>query len=377
VNRKIVLFIADFGPGGAERVFANLAGLLAERGCDVTLLVGVLGEATYLKNLSPRVRVRELGARHMKFALPAMIRFLRRERPAAVISALEHSNLLAVLAARTAGTGTPVVATIHQTFSEALAATTGLWKRLVTRVHLRFMRFADEIVAVSYGAADDFSKLARIPRERIKVIYNPVFGPAVYQAAAEPLDHPWLQPGQPPVVLGMGRLTAQKDFPNLLRAFALARKQRDARLMILGEGDERRALEQLARSLGIENDLAMPGVVANPYVLLRHAALFVLSSAWEALPTVLVEALVCGCPVVSTDCLTGPREILQDGRLGRLVPVRNETALAEAILAGLRGECPNRVAASDLAPFSFEVAADAYFRLVSGLIEKKSHFVEG
>jgi glycosyltransferase involved in cell wall biosynthesis len=227
------------------------------------------------------------------------------------------------------------------------------------------MRMADAIVAVSHGAADDFTRMAGIARDRVEVIYNPVLGPTIDRAACEPLDHPWFQPGQPPVVLGMGRLTAQKDFPNLIRAFALVRKKHNARLMILGEGEERSALEQMVQSSDLHDYVTMPGVVPNPYPFLKRAKLFALSSAWEALPTVLVEALACGCPVVSTDCPSGPSEILQEGRIGQLVPIRNETALAEGIIAGLEGQYPNNVTAADLAPFSIEAATDAYLRLIS------------
>jgi glycosyltransferase involved in cell wall biosynthesis len=366
MNKKVVLFIADFGAGGAERVFANLASSLAARGCEVTLLLGTLAGAHYLDTIPASVRVEELGIRRMRYAIPAMVRYLRRERPAVVISAREHSDLAALFAARLSGTATPVIVTIHQTMSQFLRGTKRLWPRVLTRIQLKCLRMAAEIVAVSQGTADDVSKLANIPRDRIKVIYNPVLDPAVHQAAAEPLDHPWFQPGQPPVVLGIGRLTVQKDFPNLLRAFALVRKKHDARLMILGQGEERAALEGIVQSLELGEHVALPGVVKNPYAFLKRAALFALSSAWEALPTVLIEALACGCPVVSTDCRSGPREILQEGRLGKLVPVRNETALAEAILANLRGEHLGKATDTDLAPFTFDAAGDAYYRLIFG-----------
>jgi glycosyltransferase involved in cell wall biosynthesis len=365
-NKKIVLFIADFGTGGAERVFANLAGSLSERGCEVILLSGVFAERAYLDAIPPSVRVLELGIRHMKYAIPAMIRFLRRERPAVLISALDQCNLVAVLAAKMAMTGTPVVATIHQTISQSLKARKQLWPRIVTHAMLKCLRMADKIVAVSRGTADDFSRMASIARDRIDVVYNPVLGPALYRAADEPLEHPWFQPGEPPVILGMGRMTAQKDFPNLIRAFSSVRKRHDARLMILGEGGERPMLEQLVRSLDLCEHVALPGIVRNPYPYLKRSALFALSSAWEALPTVLIEALACGCKVVSTDCPSGPREILQDGRFGSLVPVRNKAALAEAILAGLSGECYYHVSQTDLEPFTMESATNAYLQLLFG-----------
>ncbi len=364
-KKTVVLFIPDLGSGGAERVFANLAGALAERGFEVVLLVGVLKDAAYLETIPRSVRICELGCLHMRFAVPGLIRYLRRERPQVLISALDHCNLAAVLAAKVARVGVRTIATLHQTISQSLLGTHSFRKRLVIRAVLMGVPLADEIVSVSRGTADDFARLAKISRERITVIYNPVIGPTMLRAAEELLDHPWFQPGQPAVVLGVGRLTAQKDFPNLLRAFARVRKAREVRLIILGEGEERSTLEQLARSLGIADQVALPGVVRNPYVYMKRASLFALSSAWEALPTVLIEAMACGCPVVSTDCMSGPREILQDGRLGRLVPPRDENALAEAILAGLSDKRSGRVSDADLLPFTHQVAGDAYASLCS------------
>lgn len=366
MEKKVVLFIPDLGPGGAERVFVNLAGSLAQKKLDVTLLTGTLKNAAYLEELSSSVRVEELARRHMRSALPALVRYLRRERPAVLIAGRDHGTLVAILAARLACAGTRVVATIHNTTSQLQRSSRSLRAKFAIYAMTKFLPLADEIVAVSHGAADDLAQTAGISRNRIHVVYNPVLNPTVFQAAEEPLDHPWFQEGQPPVVLGVGRLTIQKDCPNLIRSFAIVRKVREARLVILGEGEERPALERLVRSLGLDDDVALPGVVVNPFAYMKRSALFALSSAWEGLPTVLVEAMACGCPVVATDCPSGPGEILQGGRLGRLVPIRDEAALAEAMLAGLRGECPNNATKADLIPYTNEVAADAYMRIMFG-----------
>jgi glycosyltransferase involved in cell wall biosynthesis len=173
--------------------------------------------------------------------------------------------------------------------------------------------------------------------EKIKVIYNPVITPELFARAEEPLDHPWFRPGEPPVVLGVGRLTQAKDFPTLIRAFALVRKERPARLMILGEGEERPKLEALVRELRLEEDVALPGFVDNPYKYMKRAAVFVLSSRWEGFGIVLVEAMALGTPVVATDCPSGPAEILENGKWGRLVPPGDPEALAKAILDTLEG----------------------------------------
>jgi glycosyltransferase involved in cell wall biosynthesis len=176
--------------------------------------------------------------------------------------------------------------------------------------------------------------------------------------------HPWLAPGQPPVILGAGRLTRQKDFPTLIRAFSLVAAQRDCRLMILGEGQERRALEGLAAELGLAYRFALPGFAADAVDYMAQAALFVLSSAWEGFGMVLVEAMAVGTPVVSTDCPSGPREILLDGELGRLVPVSDPWALARAMLETLDAPPNPERLRRRAADFTSERAAERYLRLM-------------
>jgi glycosyltransferase involved in cell wall biosynthesis len=204
-----------------------------------------------------------------------------------------------------------------------------------------------------------------LPPERVTVIYNPAVDADVAERCAAAIDHPWFSSATPPVILGVGRLTEQKDFATLLRAFALVRARREARLVILGEGESRPALLALAAELGIARDVDLPGVVADPYPYLARAALFALPSAWEGLPNALIEALAAGCPVVSTDCPSGPREILVGGRYGTLVPVRDPAAMAEAILARLAAT-PDRAAARErAADFGVDRIAARYLEVLA------------
>jgi glycosyltransferase involved in cell wall biosynthesis len=231
-----------------------------------------------------------------------------------------------------------------------------------------FMRhcfpWADEIVAVSEGVADDFAAVTGLERSRIKTIYNPVISTTLVEKAKEPVDHPWFAPGQPPVILAIGRLTKQKNFPTLIRAFDSLRKKRPVHLMILGEGEERMALEGLIQQLGLDDSVSLPGFLDNPYAYLSRAGVFVLSSEWEGLPTVLIEALAVGVPVVSTDCKSGPREILDDGKYGQLVPVGDSATLAEAIGKALNQAAPNYQEACQR--FTWEASIEAYMN-VSGI----------
>jgi len=212
----------------------------------------------------------------------------------------------------------------------------------------------------------DLAQLMNVSRERITVIYNPSVVQAEVQAKAQaPLDHPWFKPDQPPVILAVGRLQVQKDYPTLIRAFALVRQTRPVRLLILGEGKERPLLEALVKELGLEQDVSLPGFVLNPYAYMARAALFVLSSRWEGLPTVLIEALCCGAPVVSTDCPSGPREILRDGQYGPLVPVGGVNALARAIETTLAAKTPKPPSES-WRPYELETVVSQYTHLLLG-----------
>jgi len=187
----------------------------------------------------------------------------------------------------------------------------------------------------------------------------------VATASKAVVDHPWLAPGEPPVVMGIGRLAPKKDFTTLVRAFAEVRQDVRARLMILGEGPERAELESLVRTLDLEADVALPGFVDNPYAYLARASLFVLSSRWEGLPTVLIEAMFCGAPVVSTDCPSGPHEILNGGRYGRLVPVGDLSALAGAITAGITGNIQPAPPES-WRDFELGIVVDRYLEMAFG-----------
>ena len=356
----IAFFLPSVRGGGAQRVIVNLAQGIIERGHPVDVVLAT-ADGVFLDHLPPAVRVVDLRAGRLIRSLLPLRRYLRRERPRILVSSMTHANLIALWAARLAGGRTPVMVTVHNTMSESTPDERGLGGRLALPLLRTFYPWAESIVAVSRGAADDLARTTGLPRERVDVIYNPVITPAILAAAARPPEHPWLAPGEPPVVLGVGRLTRQKDFPTLIRAFAEVRRERPARLLILGEGEDRPSLESLVVELGLGADVALPGFRDDALACMAGSAVFVLSSAWEGLPTVLIEALAAGTRVVSTDCPSGPREILQDGRLGALVPVGDARALAGAITAALDGT-EGRVPSEALTPFTRDAAVDSYLR---------------
>jgi glycosyltransferase involved in cell wall biosynthesis len=354
----IALFVPSLRFGGAERVAVNLAGGLATLG-TLTDLVAVSGRGEFAEQIPPGVRLVDLGASRVIFGLAPLVAYIRRERPAAVISFLDHAGIVALSARRLSGTSTRVICTVHSTLTQATLNSSNRRSRVLPMLVRAFYPSADEVVAVSHGVARDMSATTGLPLSKIRVVYNPVITPALLSAAQRVPGHPWLTDGGPPVVVGAGRLTRAKDFQSLVRAFARVRQHRPARLLILGEGEERPALEALVRELGIEADVALPGFVAGAIACMARASVFVLSSAWEGLPTVLIEAMAVGAPVVATDCPSGPREILRGGELGRLVPPADVGALADGILATLAGSA-RRASLSDLREFTQEVAAETY-----------------
>ena len=375
-NTKLAFFLPSLRGGGAERVTVNLLKGLAKTGMSLDLVL-VKAEGVYLSELPDCIRVIDLRCRRVISSVSGLMRYLRKERPAVLISAMVHANLAALLARRLAGGHTKLVVVDHSTLSRASAQSSSRKEQLMMPLLARhWYRWADGIGAVSQGVADDLSRVTGIARDQIRVLYNPVVREELFDKAKEDVTHPWLHDIQQekstlnetsvPLIIAIGRLTQPKDFSTLIRAFAMLIKHCDARLLILGEGEERDALALLTKKLGLDNCVQMPGFVVNPYAYLTRASLFVLSSQWEGLPTVLVEALALGVPVVATDCESGPREILVNGRYGRLVPVRDSAALAEQMLAAL--EQPNfDVPGEAWKPFSEDTAVTNYLNFIGSL----------
>lgn len=299
--------------------------------------------------------------------LPSLVAYLRSGTPDLMISSGTHLNLTAILARSRAGTPFKLLVAERNTYSSVLSRRgprrEWRWRHLGPLLRRLYGR-ADGIVSVSEGVADDLSRAVDLPRERITTIYNPVVDAGFRDRASASLAHPWFRPGEPPVVLGIGRFNDEhKNFSVLIEALALVRKRLPARLMILGEGGDRGRYEALIRRRGLSDSVELPGFIDNPLPYLRHAGCFALSSTHEGLPAVLIEALACGCPVVSTDCPSGPREILEDGRYGTLVPVGDAGALAAAIVDTLNAAPEREALVARGGEFSDAKAAERYLAL--------------
>lgn len=359
---SMAIFLPGLDGGGAERVMLNLCRGFVAQGIKVDLLL-VRAEGPYLSQVPSQVRIVSLGNRRMLLSMPALARYLRQEQPQAILCGEDDINIVAVWVRGLAKVATKVVVSVHNNLSQESRHTTKLKRRLTPYLVRWFYPWADAIVAVSQGVASDLAHLG-LPSDLIKVIYNPVITSEVFNKIQEPIAHPWFSPNQPPVILGVGRLEQQKDFPTLIQAFAQVQQQRAVRLMILGEGSERKHLEALVQELGMKENVAFPGFVDNPYAYMAQASVCVLSSIWEGFGNVLVEAMAAGTPVVSTDCESGPAEILANGHYGKLVAVRDIKGMAEAIVNTLN-EPPNSLALQQRAmEFSLEKALAKYLKVL-------------
>lgn len=356
--RRVSMFLPSLAGGGAERAVSTVAAGLAARGVPTTL---VLGQAIgpFMSELSPLVRVIDLHSPSPTGALFGLARHLRRDRPQVLFAAMNHANVVAALAHRLARSRARLVLSERTTLSALLDADRSLRMRITAALTRLTYPWADRVVAVSEGVAQDLYRLLPLEPGRVLTVYNPVVDGSVSERAASAPNHPWLAHPEVPVVLAAGRLIAAKDFGTLIDAFALVRRGRRLRLLILGEGEQRVPLLTQAARLGVAEDVALPGFDPNPFAAMSAASLFVLSSRFEGLPGVLIQAMACGARVVSTDCPSGPREVLEGGRWGRLVAVGDAPALAAAMAAALDEPNPPD-ARTRAAAFSVERALDGY-----------------
>lgn len=336
---SLVIYLPTLASGGAERLHIILAPEFIAAGYDVTFLLHQ-HKGSYSSSVPEGVRVVSLGRSRTLACLGPLIRFLKKEQPDVLIANLGHNNILAIWAAAIARVKTKIIASQHSVLSTE-CATTSQWQYKVLPLLCRlFLPRAHRVVAVSEGVAEDLMKTAGLSRDKIAVVYNPLDFKNFRQRLSEPVPHPWFHDDGAPIILAVGRLSSQKDFKTLVKAFAKVRQKKDARLVIVGEGEEEGRLKELAASLGVAEYFSLAGFQKNPLPFMRNARMLVMSSIYEGFGIVLVEALACGMPVVSVNCPFGPAEVLGDGEFGRLVPVGDDAQMAEAILATLEDAAP-------------------------------------
>lgn len=364
MGQSFAIFLPSFEKGGVERMMVNLARGFASIGHYPDFVVKNAG-SPYLADLPDKVNLIELDKLHRDTGAAAAL-YLDHAAPQALLTSKEENDEIAVKAKERSGANTRIVMRlpVHVT-SRLKYKRQGPLKTWMTSAKLKkILGKADSLVAVSHGVAEDIFAITGIPLEKIKVIRNPVITPELKDLATAPVDHEWLLQKDIPVLLGIGRLGRQKNFELLIKAFNEMRSRIDCRLIILGEGRRRSSLEKLVNRLGLNEYVELPGFVVNPFAYLAKSDLFVLSSLWEGSPNALAEALALGIPVVSTDCDSGPHEILQDSRYGRLVPVNDVEKLAEAMISTLSNPLQSEILREAVAEYTIERAARAYLDIL-------------
>ena len=365
---RLAIYCGPFDGGSTAKIAARLANGFVARGVSTDLLV------TASRNPIPEptdtgVRIISMGSMGALIRVPAMTLYLARNRPRAVLAHRIREDIFTLKAARLAGTGTPVFATVHGRMTVKLDHIPGAKGRRRRAELLRWYPRNRGIVAISEDTAEDLRGLLGADAP-IATIPNPIVTREMLVQAQEPADHPWLSEPkdrrQIPVLVFAGRLEIEKDLSTLLRAFARLCERRDCRLLIVGDGGLRPEIERERTALGLADRVDMPGWVVNPYPYLRLANLVVLSSIWDALPTVLIESLALGTPVVSTECGAGPREILAGGRYGALVPPGDPDALAEAMERTLAAPLPPETLRAGGERYEAQRNADLYLGLMLG-----------
>lgn len=359
--KKIALFLPDLRGGGAEKVALILANEFVQQGFSVDVaLCNAKGEL--LTALDPRINVVDLKSPRLRNAFFPLLRYLKVERPDALLALMWPLTVLAVIAFKWARLPGRVVVSDHTTFSQA-----PLLKKRLTRWFFKgslplVYPFADARLAVSNGVADDLSTLSNLKHESIDVIYNPVLS-NVKLFTKQQSEDAW-QNFSGKKIVAVGALKWAKNYPSLLHAFALLLEKEESKLSIVGQGDLLPELEALTTQLGITDQVHFVGFSNEAYAWMASADLLVLSSHYEGFGNVLVEAMSVGTPVVSTDCKSGPREILCDGKYGKLVPVGDADALAQAMLESLQEEHDIEALKQRAADFAVDKIADQYLAVM-------------
>ena len=358
---KITVVTPRYTIAGVPLAQCRFARALSEQGHFVDLVIGYV-EPGYAVPPSERIRVEVWNRPRVLAMLLPLVRYLRRAAPDVVFSAEDHLNTVVLLAAILAGSKARISGssrvTPFDTYSNRLFS-----KRWVLKQAARLvMGRADALTCVSADMVAQYRRVFTNPPH--VCVYNIVDDRAARQRMAEPVSHPWLERREMPVLVAAGRLAPWKGFGDLIAAMTLVTQSRSARLLILGDGPLRAELQDAIARHGLSECVQLLGYVDNPLKYFANADAFVLSSHVEGMPNVLVEAMMCGCTPVATDCPTGPRELLQNGRYGYLVPMRDPEALAAGMLRALDHPIPPARLAEAVKPFEEHAVIDRHFEIL-------------
>lgn len=359
LNLRVLILLPDLRGGGAERLHVHLAQHWHAQGLKVDF--ALMSRSGDLLNLLPEsIGIFDLGADRIRNVVLPLAASLRKTRPDIIVAAMWPLTSAAVLAWRLAGKPGRLYLSDHNQLSVSCVQELNISPRFLGAAMRLTYPSASGLIAVSEGVKTDMCRLGGFAESLVKVIYNPTaIGISPHRESTDVREELW-GIGFDCHILSVGTLKAQKDQATLIKAFALLPASLNAKLTILGEGQLRSELEALVVQLGLQDRVVMPGFAVDPYPWFRSADLFVLSSRWEGFGNVIVEALECGVPVVSTDCPSGPAEILADGRYGRLVPIQDPTALASGIAQSLEDPVDRDMLMRRAKDFTVDVIADQY-----------------
>ena len=353
----VAFLLRDLGQGGAERSSLRLANGLSNYGMKVTLFI-LKRKGEMIDSINPDIQV--IDVKSSFFRLLSKIRTMDIDFLLPI-----YTSMRALMAKAILKMPFRVILSQRNMFT---------MDRGPIQTKLKFLRckllyrYADACVCISKGVADEMITLNLLPSGKIHVIYNPVVNKELLSQIEDPVDDPWFHANSGKVIIGVGRLGDQKDFATLLKAFEIVSKSRsNLKLLILGEGKQRKMLENMVSDSGLSESVRMPGYTANPYPYMKRAALFVLTSRFEGFGNVVAEALACGCNVVSTDCKSGPSEILDGGKYGALTRVGDSEDIAKAINTMLDNPLPKELLISRAKYFSEERAVENYCSLFKKL----------
>jgi glycosyltransferase involved in cell wall biosynthesis len=359
------IFMPDFSMGGVEKVLINLANGLASSGYKIEIVV-CSSNGEYLQQALSFVPVTDLQTNRVLGAILPLARYLRERRPRFLITGKNYASIVALWARALSGIRTKIIITIHALVSRGEPGQKSFADKLIPALMKCLYRQADSIVAVSHAAAIDTARVCSLPIDRISIIYNPVITESFWGSQDSTVEINEINGQSGPIVLAAGRLSPVKGFDGLIRAFCDVPQDYNARLVILGDGPERKNLQALVDSLGLTDRVSLPGYVSSTVAYMKKSRLFVLSSLWECLPTVVIEALAVGLSVVAYDCPGGLREIIGDGEDVVLVAPGDTMALGKAIAEKLHSTGILQVS-RDLSEFTSTKSVQKYIELMHGL----------
>ncbi|GEM_PF-1181084 len=366
----ISFLLAKFSAGGAQSVMVNLANSMTQKGVQVDFVVADC-EGPFFKQVSPAVNIIDLKTKKMTRSLFRLVTYLKNNRPDVLLATQKHTNIVACLIKFFPKISTRII--LRPSSTPSISYQNGTIKdKIIYQIARICYPFADYYIGQSEGQSADFCSFYRVSKQKIKTIPNPIISKKMIELAEEKCEHAWLEEDSP-ILISIGRSCVAKDFKTLIKAFAIVRKEKACRLFILGDMESEgtaiyKELKELIKANHLEEDICFPGFVKNPFPYLRQADIYILSSIYEGLPGALIQAMALGCNVVATDCPNGPKEIIERGTSGILVPIRDYAALAKGMLYHLN--YPTRPS-YELSIFEEEYATQRYLAVIKNLLVKE------